>query len=112
MTFPTSKCPNTSHTAPQLSFNAREGLVTFPTAIFGLGLSTARSARTSFNAREGLVTFPTAEGEAFEHLMAARFNAREGLVTFPTARQKRRRAARKFKSFNAREGLVTFPTRQ
>ena len=40
-----------------ISFNAREGLVTFPTT--PPILEALRASMKSFNAREGLVTFPT-----------------------------------------------------
>ena len=43
-------------------------------------------AQSRFNAREGLVTFPTRlekAGVAFLFIWTG-FNAREGLVTFPT----------------------------
>ena len=41
-----------------LCFNAREGLVTFPTSL--RVLRTPMEVLVRFNAREGLVTFPTA----------------------------------------------------
>ncbi len=37
-----------------------------------------------FNAREGLVTFPTEDEKIARVAYTIRFNAREGLVTFPT----------------------------
>ncbi len=94
-------------------FNAREGLVTFPTSGDGLGgLRAAGSGGDRFNAREGLVTFPTHSFfSAFTPgaFSKASFNAREGLVTFPTKNSFSCRA-RSGARFNAREGLVTFPT--
>ena len=44
-------------------FNAREGLVTFPTS--AVGARDGLSRHSSFNAREGLVTFPTDGGNRF-----------------------------------------------
>ena len=58
MTFPTATRPCHGIVADvALRFNAREGLVTFPTP----GARVDHSSRIArcFNAREGLVTFPT-----------------------------------------------------
>ncbi len=43
-----------------------------------------------FNAREGLVTFPTFPQLRFSAWYQKSFNAREGLVTFPTEKRNRR----------------------
>ena len=69
----------------QPGFNAREGLVTFPTHLV---LSGTVKVLKCFNAREGLVTFPTyfIFRLTDEWLLNFGFNAREGLVTFPTMR--------------------------
>ncbi len=58
MTFPTLEPPN-HHLKPVTNrFNAREGLVTFPTPI-NAHARAQRHPYGRFNAREGLVTFPT-----------------------------------------------------
>ncbi len=56
MTFPTGDVPLAQIQVVD-RFNAREGLVTFPTR--GIAPSLCQKRRKGFNAREGLVTFPT-----------------------------------------------------
>ena len=59
MTFPTVGVFKTLEAANEyMCFNAREGLVTFPTGEHGRGVRES-SEPGRFNAREGLVTFPT-----------------------------------------------------
>ena len=68
------------------------------------------AAAWCFNAREGLVTFPTTKPNlAYKADPVVRFNAREGLVPFPTSGTYHVSKV-PLEGFNAREGLVTFPT--
>ena len=94
-------------------FNAREGLVTFPTVKLNSWSELPFSEPQCFNAREGLVTFPThPRPRRRQPPPRPRFNAREGLVTFPTLKSfnGHHGVGVDFHCFNAREGLVTFPT--
>jgi len=62
VTFPTGNPQRERPTGLESGgFNAREGLVTFPTLLAIMILLFVWLAPSGFNAREGLVTFPTVD---------------------------------------------------
>ncbi len=106
MTFPTTGSPLRPPSHPR--FNAREGLVTFPTR----DCARVLRLRLSFQCPRGLGDFSHEWGHGLcINRKPASFNAREGLVTFPTELESSHLIlSGTAKGFNAREGLVTFPT--
>ncbi len=97
-------------TAVTTGFNAREGLVTFPTRHLSSPPGTQR-VPCCFNAREGLVTFPTKlSNSLLGNLMPDKFQCPRGLGDFSHCLAGGLVSGHWSQGFNAREGLVTFPT--
>ncbi len=108
MTFPTAEVRTAPTHTLKTEFQCPRGLGDF--SHIGGVIALIRRGVPRFNAREGLVTFPTQHRD-YGHPTRQQFQCPRGLGDFSHGLKTLLFFNRNIhRSFNAREGLVTFPT--